>query len=271
LPDEHEGGDASEGQAKAMHLDEGMAGRPDVARTEGHIQIKDHQLDPQLARQPVIDDGRPAELFGNTAALVDAIAHVTATADMSSGPDAVNTWGAIYGADTGPSHGYFGMGRMGFGIGGGCTEEPCGIIGGKAGYGTIGTGEHAGSGYRGPGGMGNGIGRHVPVVPRPTIGQPTGGDGLDKSIIRRYIKRNIDKIAYCYEHELLAHSTLAGEITVQFFITPSGTVTGAKGAGFDPTVATCVAGVIGDIEFPKPKSGGGVTVNYPFTFHPAGQ
>ena len=29
-----------------------------------------------------------------------------------------------------------------------------------------------------------------------------------------------------------------------------------------------VAGVIKNIEFPKPKGGGGVQVNYPFTFRP---
>ena len=35
-------------------------------------------------------------------------------------------------------------------------------------------------------------------------------------------------------------------------------------------VSGCVAGVIKGIEFPKPKGGGGVQVNYPFNFRPTG-
>ena len=49
------------------------------------------------------------------------------------------------------------------------------------------------------------------------------------------------------------------------------TVAGANAHGFDNEVANCVAGVIGAIEFPAPKGGGGVQVNYPLTFHAAGQ
>ena len=43
-----------------------------------------------------------------------------------------------------------------------------------------------------------------------------------------------------------------------------------RGSGVDPEVANCVADVIKGIEFPKPKGGGGVQVNYPFTFRPGG-
>ena len=60
-----------------------------------------------------------------------------------------------------------------------------------------------------------------------------------------------------------------GTVTVSFFITPSGSVTGAQGSGFSQKVASCVAEVITGIEFPKPNGGGGVQVNYPFTFHHA--
>ena len=35
-------------------------------------------------------------------------------------------------------------------------------------------------------------------------------------------------------------------------------------------MSSCVAGVIKGIEFPKPKGGGGVQVNYPFNFRPTG-
>jgi hypothetical protein len=44
----------------------------------------------------------------------------------------------------------------------------------------------------------------------------------------------------------------------------------SNASGVDPEVSSCVAGVIKSIEFPKPKGGGGVQVNYPFTFRPTG-
>ncbi|MFT3691597.1 MAG: AgmX/PglI C-terminal domain-containing protein [Kofleriaceae bacterium] len=102
-----------------------------------------------------------------------------------------------------------------------------------------------------------------------SVGQPAVNGDLDKAVIRRYVKRNIQKIQYCYEKELLANDKLQGTVTTSFFIDPEGKVTSATGSGVDPHVAECVAGVIKSIEFPKPK-GGGVQVNYPFTFHQAG-
>ena len=95
------------------------------------------------------------------------------------------------------------------------------------------------------------------------------GDGLDKAIIKRYVKRNLAKISYCYESELLANPNLAGAVAVQFLISPSGTVTQANGSGMDK-VASCVAAVVKNIEFPRPTNGGSVQVNYPFNFRAAG-
>lgn len=107
-------------------------------------------------------------------------------------------------------------------------------------------------------------------IPTVRIGQPNAQGDLDKAIIRRYIKRNIQKITYCYEKELLASPGLAGTVSTQFFITPNGNVASSSGAGVSPRVSSCVANVIKNIEFPKPKGGGGVQVNYPFTMRPNG-
>ena len=90
------------------------------------------------------------------------------------------------------------------------------------------------------------------------------------AIIRRYIKRNIQKITYCYEKQLLASPGLEGTVNTQFFISPAGTVTTANANGVNGEVSSCVAAVIKGIEFPKPKGGGGVQVNYPFNFRPTG-
>ncbi|MEO8554939.1 MAG: AgmX/PglI C-terminal domain-containing protein, partial [Kofleriaceae bacterium] len=150
--------------------------------------------------------------------------------------------------------------------------EPCGELIGMGGrFNTISNGRHAGQGGWGPGGGNGGPMRHHEAgIPRPILGQATGTGDLDQATIRRYIKRNIEKISYCYEHELLAHPAMEGTVLVQFFISPTGSVTGSKGSGFDGKVASCVAEVVGNIEFPRPN-GGGVQVNYPFTFHAAGQ
>ncbi len=264
-------GGQTDGKAAPMALESGQSGKPDITRTDGHLQIKDTNRDPQMARREAVEQAREMGIMGSVSAMESSFQSLTAIGDVSSGISDATVYGAIYGAD-GESHGYFGVGLSGFGRGGGCTHEPCGLIGTSDGFGTIGTGKHAGVGYAaGPGGFGPGGRNHDAQVPKPIIGQPTGGGDLDKSIIRRYIKRNIDKIGYCYEHELLAHPTLAGTISVEFFITPSGTVKASNGSGFDSTVASCVASVVAAIEFPRPQGGGGVNVNYPFTFRPAGQ
>jgi biopolymer transport protein ExbD len=108
---------------------------------------------------------------------------------------------------------------------------------------------------------------HKGKIPSVSIGQPTVEGDLDKAIIRRYIKRNMQRLEYCYEKRLEVKPDLEGTVQTQFFIGPEGRVTTSTATGVDSEVANCVAGVIKDIEFPKPKGGGGVRVNYPLTFH----
>jgi Ca-activated chloride channel family protein len=158
------------------------------------------------------------------------------------------------------------IGAMGYGVSG------YGYGGGGSGWGTIGLGSYGtvGHGYGTGGGMG-GMATHTVAAPTIVLAAPTivGGD-LDKSIIRRYIKRSIQKITYCYEKQLLSNPKLAGEIATHFVIGSDGKVKSAEAKGFDPVVANCVAGVIKDIEFPAAKDGGNVVINYPFTFKQAG-
>jgi outer membrane biosynthesis protein TonB len=149
---------------------------------------------------------------------------------------------------------------------------PCGIIGtGGFATGRIGTGKNAGDGYwTGKGGR-TGLPDRTSLVPRYTYPTAIAGNGLDKSIIKRYIKRSEASISYCYEKELLARPGLAGTVTIQFLISTAGDVQSSLGQGFDGNVASCVASVIKTISFPAPKDGSNVTVNYPFTFKTAGQ
>jgi len=117
-------------------------------------------------------------------------------------------------------------------------------------------------------GVGHGIGHNNIKTPTVAIGQPNAQGDLDKAIIRRYIKRNIQKIEYCYEKTLVTTPGLAGTAQIEFVIGADGKVTSSKGSGLDK-VDACVAGVIQGIEFPPPKGGGNVKVNYPFVFRPA--
>ncbi len=105
-------------------------------------------------------------------------------------------------------------------------------------------------------------------IPAVAMGQPNAMGDLDKAIIRRYVRGVKPKIAACYTKALATNPDLEGTVQTQFFITPTGSVATATASGVDPDVANCIGDVIKKIEFPKPKGGGGVQVNYPFTLRP---
>jgi hypothetical protein len=86
--------------------------------------------------------------------------------------------------------------------------------------------------------------------------------GLDGAIIRRFLKRNTNKITYCYEKRLLAVPDLKGTVVATFTVSAQGLVSNAVAKGVDGEVEQCVAQVIAKIEFPKP-SAGEVTVTVP--------
>ena len=267
IPQEGTGDDSGDGAAlAAMTLPEGSTGDQKQHDDPARLQVAQRpNMDPQLARAQAIEEARIAGVLGNVS-LVGNIADVASDQDFSSGFDTQNVAGSQFGPDGAGGPG-FGYGRSGFGPGGG------GVLTSPGGYGTIcddrghckgRTGGYSLGTSGGPGGHG-----HHPAVPLVAMAPPRAIGGLDKSIIRRYIKQNLAKISYCYEHELLAHPDLAGQVEIHFFIQPDGSVKNSAGTGFDGTVAQCVAGVIGAIELPRPGDGG-VEVNYPFTFHPAG-
>jgi FHA domain len=276
MPQKPEEGDTSTGnqgdsQASAsMTLPSGTAGDPNKNKPDGKLQIEKRDVSPQLARQEAIEAARAAGILGSTT-LRDNITAMTSDLDFSSGFDHINQLGALDGS-AGAGRGTFGMGVSGDGRGGGCFMPPCGIIGsGGFNTGRIGTGKNAGEGYwtgkSGP----DGLRTHVATVPRYSYPTAISGNGLDKSIIKRYIKRSEASISYCYEKELLAHPGLSGTVTIQFLISTTGDVQSSTGQGFDSNVASCVANVVKTINFPAPKDGSNVTVNYPFTFKTAGQ
>jgi hypothetical protein len=105
------------------------------------------------------------------------------------------------------------------------------------------------------------------VMRDPSCG--AGGCGLDKSIIRRYIKRSMEKIRYCYERQLLTNADLEGTVVASFVITPSGAVMNSTASGLDAAVGGCVASVVSAIAFPRLDDDAAVQVSYPFIFRRA--
>ncbi|NVB83957.1 MAG: AgmX/PglI C-terminal domain-containing protein [Kofleriaceae bacterium] len=232
--------------------------RPKVdARETGQLRIAESHESAPDDRAEAIDEARSAGTLG-ASNLVEggSFASLTGTADTSSGFDDTNVYGGLLGNE--------GATASGFGAGGGGTGW--GTIG-TGRYGTIGRGAGTGSGYGVAGGRG-GMRARTAAAPIVSTGQLTTHGELDRAIIRRYIRRNIAKVQYCYEKELLARPTLAGTISITFQIDDNGHVTGAAATGMDETVASCVADVVKQIEFPH--GGGLVSVSYPFTFHPEG-
>jgi MYXO-CTERM domain-containing protein len=106
------------------------------------------------------------------------------------------------------------------------------------------------------------------MVPVPTIrvGPATVGGNLDQSIIRRYIRRQFPRLRYCYEKELVRSPKLSGSVATTFGIDSTGKVIKATAQGVDQAVAACVAKTIEAIQFPKPRGGGNVTVQYRFDY-----
>lgn len=236
------------------------------------MQIAKRSDAASMSRAEVIDAARSAGALGSTRAIEDAIASVTGSAAWTSGFDSQDVWGGLRGGD-GAQRGEFGFGPGSSGGGGDCKYGACDGTVGSGRYKTIGKGRDAGEEWGGRPGTSGPLKDRVAKTPRPKIGEPTcagdGGCGLDKATIRRYIQRSLSKLQYCYEHELLANASLDGTVMATFVITADGSVKGSRATGVSAEVSACVAGVIGNINFPKPGGPGVIQVNYPIGFRHA--
>ncbi len=92
---------------------------------------------------------------------------------------------------------------------------------------------------------------------------------LDKSLIDEVVQSNDSKVRFCYQSELQKDPSLGGAIKVKFVIAPDGTVNSATTESStmgSPSVEDCINEQFMDFQFPEPKGGGIVIVNYPFVF-----
>ena len=143
---------------------------------------------------------------------------------------------------------------------GGLLGDEIGEDGGFGG--TIGLGGGAGTGSGGT------LRGRAGTDPRVKQGTVEARGSLDKNIIRRFVRRQLPRVRYCYEKRLLERPTLAGTVRVTFTIDETGAVQGVRAGGLgDREVEDCIAAAVGAIQFPEP-TGGSVSVRYPFTLKP---
>lgn len=230
------------------------------AATKPDAAAAPSQADAERARARALEAARSAGVLGVVASS-EGGAFASLTGDVITEFDDPDAYGGLLGDESGAPGG-LGMSGTGPQNGG----PSWGSIGtmpiGR--YGTVGHKSGTGVGYSPGGGYAFRRARMPPTI--VSIGQPHVEGVLDKAILRRYIKRNVGKLQYCYEKQLLVNAALSGTVTAEFFITPNGEVASAKATGVDPAVSSCIASVLKSVVYPKPKDGNGVLVSYPFTF-----
>ncbi|MFK7872168.1 MAG: TonB family protein [Oligoflexales bacterium] len=136
----------------------------------------------------------------------------------------------------------------------------------------------SGGGFLGGKGQG-GIGKSFGSGRRPTqvnvrAADPAVTAGLTPQEISRVIRAHLNQIRHCYESLLQRSPGASGRLKVRFIISLSGRVSSASvsqasGANMsDSTLQRCVTSKVRQWQFPKPRGGQAVTVNYPFLFSP---
>lgn len=96
---------------------------------------------------------------------------------------------------------------------------------------------------------------------------------MDPDSIRKKLLEHLSEFRYCYQSELDEKKSrdVSGVVNLNFDIGSNGSVSRANitsNSGITPAVKSCVASVLRDIEFPKPRGGGVVEVKQPMNFYP---
>lgn len=261
------------GKGKKHKFDEGKMGKKESKNLTGQYAIKgdlnnkDITLAREKAIQTVLDTSVIQYLNGGGK---NGSPFQSVFADKANGNNPEDVLGGLYGNEIREANGYDGLGLKGTGIGAGGDGE-----------GTIGLGNDNTVGKGGGGGDGSGYGKGIgnlggrkASVPDPMSGGSAEIKGsLDKDIIRRVIRRNINQIKFCYDSELQKDPTLAGRVRIKFVIDQNGGVASSNpvGIGVSSVVDVCVANKIKQLAFPAPEGGGIVEVTYPFIFQSAGE
>jgi len=101
----------------------------------------------------------------------------------------------------------------------------------------------------------------MPTIPTVTIGAPAVTGPLEINIVRRYLRRHMNKFQSCYE-------MLKGTLKAASEIAPSGKVANLGTMGVEGEVAACTKTVLELIEYPRPRDGKRVAVKVDFRLTP---
>jgi hypothetical protein len=141
---------------------------------------------------------------------------------------------------------------------------------GLGGVGTKGIG--GGGGGYGDVAIASGVGRGISAV---AVSQGVGVDGgLDRHVIQATIAKYLSQVRACYEDRLRVNPGLEGTLNMDFEIGPNGKLNFSKVKSStvgDSAVGNCVSTKMMGWEFPKPRGGVNVKVNYPFALRPVGR
>jgi TonB family protein len=236
--------------------DEGAMGKKDAPKKNARAAPKAIDIN---AKELVKNSGLMRLLGGGSSGL----STILGTGGL--GGDLKGAMGHMFGPAVGDAAGLGGLGLRGTGMGGGGLGNTIGI----GDIGTKGRGGGLGGYGTGVGGMGHKGGSDIGI----TSGNPIVEGSLDKELIRRVIHSHASQVRFCYESELVRHPGMNGKVTVKFIIAASGSV---QRAGVDQStlgnanVESCIVSRVYQWQFPKPKGGGIVVVNYPFLLKASG-
>ncbi len=243
--------DAGEG-AKAKK-EEGKVGKKDAKMKEAKGDKV--EVDKRTKDKEVVDEFMSGLNFGanSDSGAMDGMGGIAnLDANMQGG------LGGVIGAK-GVQAGSGGLGASGGGLGGGGTADGVGGLGTKG----------SGRGSSGYGKGGGSVGKKRSGGSIKSGGTPIILGALDKSLIDKVIKANMNQIRYCYQRELTKNPGLKGKIIVKFTIAADGSVSkaGIKTSSMgSAAVESCITGRFKRFKFPEPKGGGVVIVSYPFIF-----
>lgn len=239
----------------AQKKDKGKRGdKKSKSKSPAKTQIKKQAPTKEEVVQKKLD-----ELFGGSG----ENSGLAAMFDTNSGGSELQTLlGGIAGASEANMFGAGGLGIRGAGPGGGGTGT---TSYGTGRVGTVGRGSGNSSYGRAVGGLGKKKSRDIQI----STAQPLILGSLDKDIIKRVIRENMQQIRYCYERELSKTPGIYGKVKMKWVITAEGRVSQSQVAETqmkNAAVENCMKRRIKTWRFPKPKGGGIVLVTYPFIF-----
>jgi hypothetical protein len=110
------------------------------------------------------------------------------------------------------------------------------------------------------------------AVPKGHTHDP--GRGTDD--IRAIVVAHRDEARACYDHALLTHPGIEGDVVFKWTIDPKGAVTNVtldqgRSKIAEPSVVSCITAIIQKLQFAASQGGFETKTSYPFNFHPHGK